>query len=270
MHAKQKLQKVEQRRAILYTLGEGVCPLWVIVQVIISCTSWVRSWATTDCNMGYHHNYSVCRNVRSYYPGDLPAIIEVANHHLVEQKVIRMWNTDMNIAWYVLFHPYNWNLIQDFTGSQQQTALSHTLLPSVEKTVFPLIGLSSHHSRGTMFTMGSSSLPCSRIVGSITQFWQCLMIVSMLTGSRRQSAKIHASSFMDNLKFYMHVTSVSACIPSKENVDWFTLTIHDTKLLSYSCLCGSNGWHHNQTSKVCNGWMQVTIGNSIGSILFWA
>ena len=27
---KQKLQKVEQRRAILYTLGEGVCPLWVM------------------------------------------------------------------------------------------------------------------------------------------------------------------------------------------------------------------------------------------------
>jgi hypothetical protein len=30
MHAKQKLQKVEQRRAILYTLGEGVHPLWVM------------------------------------------------------------------------------------------------------------------------------------------------------------------------------------------------------------------------------------------------
>jgi len=109
MHEKQKLQKVEQQRAILYTL-EGVCPLWVM-KLYCPGNSLTHfhiqkkdlQYYKIGCNTSYHHNYSVYKDVHSYYP-DLPEIIEVADHHYIARKVINMWTMDMNIAWYALLN----------------------------------------------------------------------------------------------------------------------------------------------------------------------
>jgi hypothetical protein len=55
----------------------------------------------TECNTSYHHNYRVQNKTRYYYWGNLPDIIEVAEHHYVDRKLIDLWCTDMNVAWSV-------------------------------------------------------------------------------------------------------------------------------------------------------------------------
>ncbi|KAF8157692.1 hypothetical protein BJ912DRAFT_1026825 [Pholiota molesta] len=82
-----KLQKTDYTQGILYTLDKGACPVWVIR---LQCEG---------CQTAYYHNYSVKNSMRSYYEGDLPAIIQVGEHQFVEQKVIDMWRIDMHVAW---------------------------------------------------------------------------------------------------------------------------------------------------------------------------
>ena len=40
--------------------------------------------------------------MRYYYDEEIPDIIQVGEHQFVEKKVLKMWCTDTNIAWYVL------------------------------------------------------------------------------------------------------------------------------------------------------------------------
>ena len=54
-----------------------------------------------ECSTSYHHNYRVHGKIRYYYWDNLPDVIEVAEHHYVERKLIELWCTDMNIAWSV-------------------------------------------------------------------------------------------------------------------------------------------------------------------------
>jgi len=57
-----------------------------------------------DCRTSYQHNYYVQNSLRFYYGGDdLPEVVEVAEHHFIERKIINLWRIDMNVAWYVVF-----------------------------------------------------------------------------------------------------------------------------------------------------------------------
>jgi len=83
-----KLQKAEQRAIVLFTLDHGPLPTW---SVHLSCKA---------CNINYHHNFRVKEGQRIYYD-NIPDIIQVGEHQFVEKRVIEMWRTNMNIAWFV-------------------------------------------------------------------------------------------------------------------------------------------------------------------------
>ncbi|KAF8166839.1 hypothetical protein BJ912DRAFT_1025855 [Pholiota molesta] len=68
-----KLNKVEQTRAILYTLDRG-------------------------CQTSYHNNYRVHSGKRYYYSEGMPEFLEASDHHFIETRVAVMWCTDTNIA----------------------------------------------------------------------------------------------------------------------------------------------------------------------------
>ncbi|KIM40260.1 hypothetical protein M413DRAFT_413790 [Hebeloma cylindrosporum] len=55
-----KLQKMEQTKAIFYTIDQGACPAWAVK---LFCQ---------DCKTSYHLNYRVHENKRYYYERDSP------------------------------------------------------------------------------------------------------------------------------------------------------------------------------------------------------
>ena len=54
------------------------------------------------CSSSYHHNYRVQNETHYYYWDNLPDVVEVAEHHYIERKLIDLWCTDMNVAWSVM------------------------------------------------------------------------------------------------------------------------------------------------------------------------
>ncbi|KAF8186294.1 hypothetical protein BJ912DRAFT_1022838 [Pholiota molesta] len=81
-----KLNKVEQTRAILYTLDRGACPAWIV------------KYFCEGCQTSYHNNYRVHAGKRYYYSEGMPDVLEVSDHHFIETRVAVMWCTDTNIA----------------------------------------------------------------------------------------------------------------------------------------------------------------------------
>jgi hypothetical protein len=58
------------------------------------------------CKITYHHNFSVCEQAagvyeRSYYDQEIPKVIQVSEHRVVETKVINLWITLMLVSWWV-------------------------------------------------------------------------------------------------------------------------------------------------------------------------
>ncbi|KAF8064136.1 hypothetical protein FPV67DRAFT_1671883 [Lyophyllum atratum] len=83
---RQKLQKAEQWKAILYTLDRGAVPMWA---VHLYCDK---------CKVNYHNNFKVKSRDRIYYD-TIPDILQMSEHHFVETRVAEIWLVDMNIAW---------------------------------------------------------------------------------------------------------------------------------------------------------------------------
>ena len=101
-----KLQKVDQTRAVLYTLDKGVCPAWIIrlqCEGKLGCLGWWDSDSSLKmalgCGTAYYHNYQVKNGLWHYYDGNIPAVVQVGEHQFVEHRVIKMWCTDTNISW---------------------------------------------------------------------------------------------------------------------------------------------------------------------------
>ena len=57
----------------------------------------------TVCKTNYHHNFYVKGGQRTYYNG-MPDVIQVGEHQFVEKKLVQMWHTNMNVAWYSIFN----------------------------------------------------------------------------------------------------------------------------------------------------------------------
>jgi hypothetical protein len=85
-----KLQRAEQRAAVLFTLDQGPLPIW---SVHLTCEA---------CKTNYHNNFRVTDGQRIYYD-TIPDVIQVGEHQFVERRVIKMWRTNMNVAWYAKF-----------------------------------------------------------------------------------------------------------------------------------------------------------------------
>lgn len=108
-----KLQKTDQTQGVLYTLDNGVRPVWVIrfqcegmssrIQMIIINQYLSDDLMNIGCQTAYYHNYFVKNGMRHYYDGTLPEILQVGEHQFVEKKVVNMWSTDANISWFVRF-----------------------------------------------------------------------------------------------------------------------------------------------------------------------
>ncbi|KAF8811761.1 hypothetical protein BYT27DRAFT_7231609 [Phlegmacium glaucopus] len=81
------LKKEEQRRAVVYTLSDGVQPAW---NIHLYCP---------QCLTNYHNNFSVCGGIRTYYAG-IPSYVLVGEHQFVETRVVRMWTSQMLLGWF--------------------------------------------------------------------------------------------------------------------------------------------------------------------------
>ncbi|KAJ7157857.1 hypothetical protein C8R43DRAFT_882920 [Mycena crocata] len=81
------LKKPEARQIVVYTLNKGAVPAWT---VHLYCP---------ECHTNYHHNYSVCAGMRTYY-GDTPKYLQMGEHQFAERRVMGMWITLMLVAWY--------------------------------------------------------------------------------------------------------------------------------------------------------------------------
>jgi hypothetical protein len=116
------------------------------------------------CNTAYYKNYLVKNGMRHYYDGDMPDIIQVAEHQYVECQLINMWTTDMNIAWCVealmLLNLFDVPL----TGSRLPTVHEHMKLLLLGLIASQLIGLSKRHLKEIMFKMDSSLFPYSKTI----------------------------------------------------------------------------------------------------------
>lgn len=99
-----KLQKLNQKEGILYTLDRGACPTWIIsleCQGIVSeLLNEIFLIESIGCRTSYHNNYTVTNGIRHYYAA-VPDIIEVTDHRYIETRVVHMWRVDMNVAWCV-------------------------------------------------------------------------------------------------------------------------------------------------------------------------
>jgi hypothetical protein len=51
-----------------------------------------------DCNTSYHHNYSVQNDVRTYYAG-VPGLLQIADHHFVDQALATQWQGSLVLGW---------------------------------------------------------------------------------------------------------------------------------------------------------------------------
>ncbi|KAJ3497491.1 hypothetical protein NLJ89_g10345 [Agrocybe chaxingu] len=80
------LKKEKSVRAIVYTLANGAQPAWIVK---LYCSS---------CKTDYHNNFLVHDGERAYYQG-IPQYLEVGDHQFVEDRVAKMWITQMLMAW---------------------------------------------------------------------------------------------------------------------------------------------------------------------------
>ena len=53
----------------------------------------------TECNITYHHNFSIHDGKHIYYNTKIPDIIQVSEHQFVEHKVIELWITSMDVCY---------------------------------------------------------------------------------------------------------------------------------------------------------------------------
>ncbi|KAF7314618.1 hypothetical protein MKEN_00935500 [Mycena kentingensis (nom. inval.)] len=81
------LKKDEKSQAVLYTLGDGVQPVF---NIHLTCT---------DCKTTFHNNFAVNGGTRTYYPGIVPDYIQVGEHQFVERKLAAHWISLMFRGW---------------------------------------------------------------------------------------------------------------------------------------------------------------------------
>ncbi|KAJ3499227.1 hypothetical protein NMY22_g19532 [Coprinellus aureogranulatus] len=81
--------KVEQRNAVLFTLGQGAIPVHSVHKYCEGKLS---------CNVNYHHNFSVHQGQRTYYQ-EIPEILQIGEHQFAEVRLINLWTTTMLVAW---------------------------------------------------------------------------------------------------------------------------------------------------------------------------
>lgn len=107
--------------------------------------------------------------MRHYYDGDMPNIIQVAEHQYVERRLINMWTTDMNVAWWVealmLLSLFNTPL----TGSRLPTVHERMKLLLLGLIASQLAGLSKRHLKEIMFKMDSSLFPFLKTIMNAIQ-----------------------------------------------------------------------------------------------------
>lgn len=130
------------------------------------------------CNTVYYKNYLVKKGMRHYYDGDMPNIIQVAEHRYVECWLINMWTTDMNIAWWIealmLLSLFNMPL----TGSWLPTVHKHMKLLLLGLIASQLAGLSKRHLKKIMFKIDLSLFPFLKTIMNTIQLSLYLILES--------------------------------------------------------------------------------------------
>ncbi|KAJ7600960.1 hypothetical protein C8J56DRAFT_1157215 [Mycena floridula] len=79
------LKRTLVQKVVLYTLN-GAKP------------GIVSQFHCDSCRTSFHVNYSVYKGMRTYYEG-IPGVIEVAEHHYIETKVLELFTTLMLVSW---------------------------------------------------------------------------------------------------------------------------------------------------------------------------
>ena len=94
------LQKVEQRQAVLYTLDNGILPVWLVHFYYQGLSRYIFARTTKLCSfeINYHHNFFVQSGIQHYYSG-IPDILQVAEHQFVERKLVNLRITLMVVSW---------------------------------------------------------------------------------------------------------------------------------------------------------------------------
>ncbi|KAG2037617.1 hypothetical protein BDR03DRAFT_1050033 [Suillus americanus] len=80
------LKKAEQRNVVLFTLAHGPC---AARSVHLYCA---------DCQIDYHHNYTVSGGIRTYYD-EQPKTIQVMDHVFMEKDVVELFKMAMDVSW---------------------------------------------------------------------------------------------------------------------------------------------------------------------------
>ena len=104
MQPHQVLKKSQSRNVVVYTF-DGAVP---VISIYLTCDSEFLCWldgrihadvmALEECNTSYRNNYSVCRQVRSFY-GGIPDFLQVGEHQFVARKLVEMWVNMMLVRW---------------------------------------------------------------------------------------------------------------------------------------------------------------------------
>lgn len=219
------MKKEQQRQVVVYTKGNGAQPAW---SIHLYCRGMYNLYcihaaaltfidATTGCHTNYHNNFSVCKDVRTYYT-ERPTYIQVGEHQYVEGQLIGLWTGQMLLGWYSLsvvstvlesahgFYRFSAsNAARLYEMSQVGTYLQENDWPFGSR-------LTTHHV-GTHSPYG----PFSTIINATTQFFKCHIPVIDLKQLWRSVMSISLST--DNqMLFNMYVTSVVAFLRLRVNI----------------------------------------------------
>lgn len=105
MHCHDPLKEPVSHKAALFTLREGVLPIYVTslycrgTLIIIYCL-YMPLRVILACNESYHHNFSVPKGsqIRTYYTG-VPDVIQVATHYFMDSPLLEFIAVSKNFGW---------------------------------------------------------------------------------------------------------------------------------------------------------------------------
>jgi hypothetical protein len=77
--------------------------IWnVKVRMFTGCMSFGLTGTLSGCKINYHHDFFVKAGRRTYYD-TITDVLQIGEHQFAETRLIRLWRTNMNIAWYVIY-----------------------------------------------------------------------------------------------------------------------------------------------------------------------
>ncbi|TFY71904.1 hypothetical protein EVG20_g1111 [Dentipellis fragilis] len=86
------ITKAMQRKAVIYTLSDGVVPTY---HIHMYCE---------HCKTGYHNNFYVRNGRRFYYTNPVPEYLQVGTHHFAERRLVKLWTAQLLYSRTSAFH----------------------------------------------------------------------------------------------------------------------------------------------------------------------